>query len=97
MSGRSIQRGFGVRYKTLMNKIARTHGNLDRCTVMAVVNSHGRAFKPCVILPEKQPLYRKVGDVVQTVQDFLPDCYLHYRDPAGVDSQVFYEWGKCFV
>ena len=76
----------------------RTKGNLNHVTLMAVVGADGRAYKPALVFPGRQPHYRRLSSgVLQTVRDFLPDCYLYQRDPAGVDSSIFRSWADGFL
>ena len=30
----------------------------------------------------------------QTVQSYLPPCYFHQHDPAGVETVIFKEWAN---
>ena len=94
MTQRSLRRG--VTHATHTTAVAipaiRTSGNLNHVTMMVVVSSNGKAFKPLLVLPGKQPNFRRLSSGrTQTVHDFLPPCYVFQRNPAGVDSSIFLE------
>ena len=85
-----LRKGITTRDKQYaFSSLVSTKGNLDRVTVLCVVNAAGESFKPAVVFPGKQPHYRRVDEVVETIHSYLPTCYFYQRDSAGVDSSVF--------
>lgn len=93
MDSPSIRKGIAEKGKTLYNTIPRTEGNLERMKLMAVVNADGQTYKPLTVMRGKKPHYRRLGNgSIETVQKYLPDCYLLHRDLAGIDYTIF---GTC--
>lgn len=62
MIGRSNRKGIGERNLRLYKKVSKGKGNLNRMTVMAVVNADGQSIKLVVVIPEKQAHYRRLGN-----------------------------------
>ena len=96
-TGRSLRRGIGTANGRLVQTLVRTRGKLTNITVMPCVSADGSVYKPAVVLPGKQVHYRRSAVGYQSPIDLLPPCYLYYRDPAGVDSDIFFNWAHHFV
>jgi hypothetical protein len=70
---------------------------------MPVFSAEGVAHAPVFVLQGKEARYRDFqlsdGTVQrQTPADFLPPGSLvFYRDPPGVDAEIFYSWAIHFV
>ena len=60
MAARSFRRAVGLRSDRLVQAAVKRNGNLERLTVMAVVNASGCSFNPIVVYLDKQPHYRRV-------------------------------------
>ena len=100
MAGRSLRQGVthSTRQRSVESVAVRTRGNLNHVTIMAVVGADGKAYKPVVVFPGKQPHYRRLEDGrTQTVHDFLPPSHVYHRDPAGVDTSIFLDFAKKFI
>ena len=98
MAGKRLRKGITTRDKQYaFSSLVRTKGSLDRVTVLCVVNAAGERFKPAIVFPGKQPHYRRVDGVVETIHSYIPTCYFYQCDSAGVDSSVFYDWATNFV
>lgn len=65
---------------------------MDHVTLMRVVNAAGVAFKPAVVFPGKQQPFQVVNGRKGGLLTHLPPCYALKRDPAGVESSIFYDW-----
>ena len=96
-TGRSLRRGVGPRRDAPVQTLVRTRGKLINITLMPAVAADGTFFKPVVVLPGKKAHYRRVASGYESPIEFLPPCYLFYRDPAGVDSDIFFEWTQHFI
>ena len=97
MVRRSLRKGIGSSGQTLTQKAIRTSGNLERVTVVPVVSASGNTYTPVVVYPGTQANYRKVRGQVQTVLQFLPNCYFYQREVPGVDSRIIYDWAQKFL
>lgn len=73
--------------------------NAEHITLMPVVSADGRAWTPVAILPGVRTKFRERPDGTrETPASFLPpSAYVCYRDPAGMDSSIFYQWASRFV
>lgn len=103
VSVRSANRG---RSKAIFSSGRRTNcvdlkwsGNAEHVTIMPVVAADGEIYSPVVVLPGKNRKFRTTASgVLETPEDYLPrGAYVAYRDPAGVDSNIFYEWTNRFI
>lgn len=97
MRGRCMHKGIGPVEKNIVTTGAATKGNLSFVTVMPVINAAGQALKPVIVFPGVQPHWRRVNGNYQLAQDFLPDSHYFQRSPAGVNSQIFFEWAQFFL
>lgn len=64
---------------------------------MGLINAAGDVMKPVVVYPGKQAHFRRVSGTVQTLHQFLPQCYFYQRETPGVDSAIFLDWAKGFL
>lgn len=105
-SGCSVRTAHRSRAKALFNSAARTNsrelkwsGNAEHVTVMPVVSADGTVYSPVVILPGKMQKSRTRADGRrETPADFLPsNALVAYREPAGVDSTIFFNWVQRFI
>ncbi|PXF46856.1 Pogo transposable element with KRAB domain [Gracilariopsis chorda] len=105
-SGFSVRTATRAHSKALFNSKGRSNsvelkwsGNAQHVTIMPVVSGDGRAWSPLVVLQGARAKYRLRADGTRET----PSCYLPanaitcYRDPAGVDTAVFFEWVEHFV
>lgn len=101
MVGRSLRKGFvnsAHKSKNIcLQKTLSAKGKLDRVTIMPVVGADGTAYRPCVIFPGKQPHYRVVNGVHETIHDSLMPCHLYYNETSAANSEIIFDWGKKFV
>lgn len=72
--------------------------SMEKVTLMTVASSRGDALQPVIVYSGKQlHIRRLVSRTVQLVHTYLLECYLYYRDPPGVDSDIFNNWAKNFI
>ena len=93
----SCRKVVGLENNNFVCSLVRTKGNLDRLTVMCVVNAAGEQYKPVVVYPGKKAHFRRIHGSVETILDYLPPCYFYQREVAGVDSAIFLDWAKGFI
>ena len=77
---------------TAIGAVCRTKGKLGYITVVSVVNAAGVTFKYVVVYPGREVHHRVFNSVGQFPQTFLTPCKFYLRDPAGVDSSIFFDW-----
>ena len=99
-SGFSMRTASRARAKALFDAEARSNSielkwkqNAQNVTVMPVVSADGRCWSPVFVLSGKKQKVRELSNGTwQSPQDFLLDGSLvFFRDPAGVDSNIFYK------
>lgn len=56
----------------------------------------GNHFRPVVVFLGVHAQFRLVNGSVQTLPSVLPECYLHHRPVAEVDSDIFFDWANAF-
>ena len=74
-------------------------GNTAHVTIVPVVSADETVWTPVAILPGKRAKYRiqEVG-ARETPASYLPgNVKVAYRDPAGMDSAIFFEFCPNFV
>lgn len=73
--------------------------NADHTTIMPVVSADGSVWTPVVIIPGARAKYRTRDDgIIESPGSFLPpNAVLGYREPAGMDTELFKEWAKNFI
>ena len=73
--------------------------NADHVTLMAIVSADGRAWDPVAIAPGKRAKYAIRPDGMrETPARYLPENeIIFYRDPAGMDSEGFYQFCEWFI
>ncbi|CDF33433.1 unnamed protein product [Chondrus crispus] len=105
-SGFSMRTVHRSRTKAVFERTARSNSkelkwskNAEHATIMPVVSADGRVWCPVAILPGKRSKYRIRADgKKETPSCYLPsNAYTSYRDPAGVDGAIFYDWAQKFV
>ena len=105
-SGFSTRTAFRARGKAAMDRQGRSNstelkwaGNAAHVTIMPVVSADGTVWTPVAILYGKRAKYRIREDSARET----PASYLRgnvkvaYRDPAGMDSAIFFEFCQNFV
>lgn len=97
MAGWSLRKCIGRIDNNLQCRVVQTQGKLEQVTIMCVLNAAGESFKPVVVFPGKQPLFRRVCARYGNVLEYLPPCYVFQTDPPGVNSAIFFDWGTSFV
>ena len=105
-SGFSTRTAFRVRAKAAMERQGRSNstelkwaGNAAHVTIMPVVSADGTVWTPVAILRGKRAKYniREDGSH-ETPASYLPEnVKVAYRDPAGMDSAIFFEFCQNFV
>ena len=96
MAARSFRKAVELGIDSVVQAAVKTKGNLERLTVIAVVKAAGCSFKPIIVYPGKQPHYRRVNGKVETLHNYLPDCYFYQGESPGVESKIFFDWAKQF-
>lgn len=96
-AGRWKRKGVGLKNENFITTIVQTKGNLNRVFIMGVVNAAGVLFKRFVVFSRRQTHFRKNPGAIQTVHTFLPECYIHYREKAGVDTFIYKDWAEKFI
>lgn len=105
-SGFSTRTAARARAKALMRSNGRNNSvelkwsaNAEHATVMPVVSADGKVWNPVVILCGAWAKYRIMQDGRrESPANYLPpNSYISYRDPAGMDSQLFFLWCQRFV
>lgn len=68
-------------------------------TIIPVVSAKGRAWRLVIVMLGKRVDYRTLADdTVQTPYCYLPEIsHTFYREPAGVDRNIFLALEKAFV
>lgn len=69
---KNLRKSVGLRTKPLLNSVASTKRNLDRVTAMPIFNTAGDSYTPIIVYPGKQPHFRRLNGIVQTLHIFLP-------------------------
>lgn len=105
-SGCSVRNACRSRAKALFETGKRSNSvdlkwsnNAEHITIMPVVSADGTVWAPVVVLPGLRAKFRTRADGnKETPSDFLPhNALISYRDPAGVDSHIFFQWAEHFV
>ena len=105
-SGFSTRTAFRARAKAAMDgqgcsdsTALKWAGNAAHVTIMPVVSADGTVWTPVAILPGKRAKYRIRGDVSrEKPASYLPEnIKVAYRDQAGMDSAIFFEFCQNFV
>lgn len=86
MASRSSRRPAGIEGKDMFKSVAQTKGNLDSVTIKPMMSANGSVYSPVVIFSGKYPYLRRLENVcIEKLHGYLPDCYLHSRNPARVE------------
>ena len=105
-SGFSTRTAHRARAKAVCEKQGRSNAremkcskNADHVTIMPIVSADGRIYDPVAILPGKRSKWRMRPDGNrETPACFLPEnARVAYRDPAGMDTQIFNAFADWFV
>lgn len=89
MAGKSTRKAIGYLDKKFFTKLFSTRGNHDRVKMMFVCHTAVKSCKLFVLFSGKNHRIKRILGNVQTVLNFLPECYLYQNDPAGLYSAIF--------
>ena len=99
MAHRARAKAFGEKQSRSNARQMKWSKNADHVTIMPIVSADGRIYDPVEILPGKRSKWRLQPDGTrETPVCFLPETErVSYRDPAGMDTQIFNAFAEWFV
>lgn len=90
--------GLNSGFDTEVSAALDVKGSAERVMVMPVISVAGVAYNPAIVCQGKQTPWRRVNGNIQTLHSFFAlGAYIHHRDPAGVDSDIFFTWAKDII
>ena len=105
-SGFATLTAFRGRANAAMDPQGRSHstelkwaGNVSHITIMHLVSADGAVWTPVAILPGKRAKYRihEDGSQETPASYLLENVKVAYRDPASMESAIFFEFCQNFV